>query len=107
MREEKIRHDIVQAATNSLNLDQSVVIFGKAKLLNKLIDKQIGIDLISIYKRAFNILNNEKKDQKLKLSNTTTGGSPVNPIFICDEYAFKFSVLIFQVPVLISSVAII
>ncbi len=27
MKEDKIRHDIIQASTNSLNLDQSVVIF--------------------------------------------------------------------------------
>ena len=45
MKEEKIRHDIIQASTNSLNLDQSVVIFGKAKSLNKIINKANGVDL--------------------------------------------------------------
>lgn len=74
MKEEKIRHDIIQASTNSLNLDQSVVIFGKSKSLNKFIDKPNGIDLISSYKRASNILDNESKDQKLELSNTTDPG---------------------------------
>ena len=74
MKEEKIRHDIIQASTNSLNLDQSVVIFGKAKSLNKFIDKPTGIDLISSYKRASSILDNESKDQKLELSNTTDPG---------------------------------
>ncbi|MDC0851243.1 glycine--tRNA ligase subunit beta [Candidatus Pelagibacter sp.] len=71
MKEEKIRHDIIQASTNSFNLDQSVVIFGKAKSLNKFIDKPNGIDLISSYKRASNILDNELKGQNLELSNTT------------------------------------
>jgi len=74
MKEEKIRHDIIQASTNSLNLDQSVVIFGKAKSLNKFIDKPTGVDLISSYKRASSILDNESKDQKLELSNTTDPG---------------------------------
>ena len=74
MKEEKIRHDIIQAATNSLNLDKSVVIFGKAKSLNKIISKPNGIDLISSYKRASNILDSELKDQKLELSNTADPG---------------------------------
>ena len=74
MKEEKIRHDIIQASTNSLNLDQSVVIFGKAKNLNKIIDNPNGIDLISCYKRASNILDNEFKNQKFELSNTTDPG---------------------------------
>ena len=71
MKEEKIRHDIIQASTNSFNLDQSVVIFGKAKTLNKIIDKPDGIDLISSYKRASNILDSELKGHKLDISNTT------------------------------------
>tara|TARA_B110000196_G_scaffold225533_1_gene194419 strand:- start:495 stop:1004 length:510 start_codon:yes stop_codon:yes gene_type:complete len=74
MKEEKIRHDIIQASTNSLSLDQSVVIFGKAKSLNKIISKPNGIDLISNYKRAASILDAELKDQKLELSNTTDPG---------------------------------
>jgi len=74
MKEEKIRHDIIQASTSSFNLDQSVVIFGKAKSLNKFIDKPNGIDLISSYKRASNILDNELKGQNLELSNATDPG---------------------------------
>jgi glycyl-tRNA synthetase beta chain len=74
MKEEKIRHDIIQASTNSLNLDKLVVIFGRAKSLNKIIDKSDGIDLISSYKRASNILDSELKGNKLDLSNTTDPG---------------------------------
>jgi glycyl-tRNA synthetase beta chain len=74
MKEEKIRHDIIQASTNSFHLDQAVVIFGKAKSLNKIIDKPDGIDLISSYKRASNILDSEIKNQKIELSNTTDPG---------------------------------
>ena len=74
MKEEKVRHDIVQTSTKSLNLDQSVVIFCKAKSLNKIISKPNGIDLISIYKRASSMLDSELKAQKLELSNTTDPG---------------------------------
>ena len=74
MKEEKIRHDIIQASTNSLNLDQSVIIFGKAKSLNKIITKPDGINLISSYKRASNILDSELNTQKIELSNTTDPG---------------------------------
>ena len=74
MKEDKIRHDIIQASTNFLNLDQSVIIFAKAKCLNKIINEPKGIDLISTYKRASNILDNELKDKNLELSNTTDPG---------------------------------
>ena len=48
--------------------------FKKAKSLNKIISKPNGIDLISSYKRASNILESELKGQKLDLSNTTDPG---------------------------------
>ena len=74
MKEEKIRSDIVQASTSFHNLDQSVVIFGKAKTLNKYINKPNGIDVISSFKRASSILESELRDKKLELSNTTDPG---------------------------------
>ncbi len=74
MKEEKIRNDIVLASTSFLNLDQSVVIFGKAKTLNKFINKPNGIDVISSFKRASSILESELRDKKLELSNTTDPG---------------------------------
>jgi glycyl-tRNA synthetase beta chain len=74
MKEEKIRSDIILASTSFLNLDQSVIIFGKAKSLNKFIDKPNGIDVVSSFKRASSILESELKDKKLELSNTTDPG---------------------------------
>ena len=74
MKEEKIRSDIILASTSSFNLDRSVVIFGKAKSLNKFVNKPNGIDLISSYKRASNILESELKGKNLELSNTTDPG---------------------------------
>jgi glycyl-tRNA synthetase beta chain len=74
MKEEKIRSDIILASSSFLNLDQSVIIFGKAKSLNKLINKTTGADLVSSYKRASSILESELKDKNLQLSNTTDPG---------------------------------
>jgi glycyl-tRNA synthetase beta chain len=74
MKEEKIRSDIVLASTSFLNLDQSVIIFGKAKSLNKFIAKPNGIDVVSSFKRASSILESELKDKNLELSNTTDPG---------------------------------
>jgi len=71
MKEENIRNDIIQASTSSLKLDQSVIIFNKAKYLNKIINKPDGLDIIASYKRASNILESELKNDKIELSNTT------------------------------------
>ena len=74
MKEENIRNDIIQASTSSFNLDQSVIIFNKAKHLNKIIYKPDGLDIIASYKRASNILDGELKNDKIELSNTTDPG---------------------------------
>ena len=74
MKEEKIRHDIIQASTIYNSIDKLVIIFGKAKSLNKIINKQNGIDLISSYKRASNILDSELDKLNVELSNTTDPG---------------------------------
>ncbi len=71
MREENIRNDIIQASINSHNLDQLVVIFEKAKYLDKIIFKSNGNEIISSYKRASNILDSELKGLSFDLSNTT------------------------------------
>ena len=64
MKEEKIRSDIILASTSSFNLDRSVVIFGKAKSLNKLLINLMD-RFISSYKRASSILESELKDKTL------------------------------------------
>jgi glycyl-tRNA synthetase beta chain len=71
MKEEKIRTDIIQASTSFLNLEQSVIVFGKAKSLNKFINKPNGKDVVSSFKRASSILESELKDKNIELSNTT------------------------------------
>ena len=42
--------------------------------MNKIIRKPNGIDLISSYKRASNILDSELKNQNIELSNSTDPG---------------------------------
>jgi glycyl-tRNA synthetase beta chain len=74
MKEEKIRTDIIQASTSFLNLDQSVIVFGKAKSLNKFINKPNGKDVVLSFKRASSILESELKDKTIELSNTTDPG---------------------------------
>ncbi len=74
MKEETIRNDIIQASISSFNLDKSVIIFNKAKNLNKIINKQKGTDIIASYKRASHILESELKKDKIELSNTTDPG---------------------------------
>lgn len=74
MKEQKIRHDIILSCVNSSNIDQFVIIFQKAKSLNKIINKKEGQDIISSYKRASNILETELKNNNLELSETTDPG---------------------------------
>ena len=74
MKEEKIRTDIIQATTSFLNIDQSVIVFGKAKSLNKFINKPNGKDVVSSFKRASSILESELKGKNIELSNTTDPG---------------------------------
>ena len=75
LKEKNIRHDIIEAATNVLDLNQISIVFEKAKSLNKIINKQIGDDIVITYKRAFNILTSEVNNLNYKLSNIT---DPVN-----------------------------
>ena len=74
MKEKNIRHDIIDAATNMLDLNKISTIYEKAKSLNKIINKKIGEDIISSYKRAYNILNSETQNKDENLSNTIDPG---------------------------------
>ena len=74
LKENDIRHDIIDAATNNFNLNNISNIFQKSKSLNKVIDKQIGEDIVSSYKRASNILYSEIEDSKNVLSNLADPG---------------------------------
>ena len=66
MKEKGIRQDIIESSLINFDLNNIFVIFTKADRLNKVIKKQVGIDLIENYKRAFNILNSEIQKQNFK-----------------------------------------
>ena len=74
LKEKNIRHDIIESSTNKFDLNKISLIFQKSKSLNKVINEEIGNNIITSYKRAFNILQSEVKDINNDLSNTTDPG---------------------------------
>ena len=80
MKEKSIRHDIIDAAVSTYNIDQNLRIYNKANILNKLITKEVGKNVISSYKRASNILANELKNNSIEINNST------DPVLFENEY---------------------
>ena len=71
MKEKYIRPDIIESAVSSYGIENILKIFKKSITLNKLINKNVGEDVMFSYKRASNILNDELKDKSIELSNST------------------------------------
>ena len=59
LKEKKIRNDIIESSTSTFSIDDLLKILKKSVALNKNIKKNIGLDVVSIYKRSSNILSNE------------------------------------------------
>ena len=74
MKEKKIRAEIIDASIKAHGIDHLNKIYKKASTLNGLINKEIGGDIITSYKRASSILDSELKNADLELSNTTDPG---------------------------------
>jgi glycyl-tRNA synthetase beta chain len=74
MKEKKIRLDIIEATISSFSLNNLFSSYEKANRLNNIINNQQGIDIISSYKRASNILDNELKNSEIEMTNTTDPG---------------------------------
>jgi len=74
MKEKKIRAEIIDASIKAHGIDHMNKIYKKASTLNGLINKEIGGDIITSYKRASSILDTELKNADLELSNTTDPG---------------------------------
>ena len=74
LKEKEIRYDITEAIISSFSLNKIFSSYEKARYLNKIINKQIGLDIISSFKRASNILENEMKNNKIEIDNTTDPG---------------------------------
>tara|TARA_B110000881_G_scaffold221499_1_gene251578 strand:- start:2904 stop:4958 length:2055 start_codon:yes stop_codon:yes gene_type:complete len=58
LKEKKVRFDIIEAAIDSHFGDNYLDLYKKNILMHKYIDKEIGINTINAYKRAFNIIQN-------------------------------------------------
>ncbi len=74
LKEKEIRYDITEAIISSFSLNKIFSSYEKARCLNKIINNQIGLDIISSFKRASNILENEMKNDKIEIDNTTDPG---------------------------------
>jgi len=74
MKEKQIRLDIIDATISSFSLNNLFSSFEKAKCLNKVINNQIGLDIILSFRRASNILDSEMKNSEVEISNTTDPG---------------------------------
>ena len=74
LKEKKIRFDIIDASISTFSLNKLFSTFEKAKSINKVINDQIGIDIILAYKRSSNILESELKNNEIEISNTTDPG---------------------------------
>jgi len=62
LKEKKIRNDIIESSISISNIDEILNIFKKSIVLNRNINKEIGIDAVAIYKRSSNILSSENDD---------------------------------------------
>jgi glycyl-tRNA synthetase beta chain len=74
LKDKNFRPDIVDAAVKILDLNKISTTYEKAKSLNKIIEKPLGMDVVSSYKRAFNIISSETKKAGENLTNTTDPG---------------------------------
>ena len=74
MREKGIRQDIIDSSTKAYNIDDILLVYNKALIFNKFISKQIGLDVMFSYKRASNILINEKKNINSEISGSSDPG---------------------------------
>ena len=68
MKEKGIRNDIIESATLNYNIDIILKIYKKTSILNKLISKETGKDLMFSYKRASNIISNELKNNNIEIT---------------------------------------
>jgi len=73
-KEKNIRLDIIESSMLSNDIDDVYKVYKKADVLNQNIKKEIGQDVVGIYKRSYNILNTEIIKSNLELSNSVDTG---------------------------------
>ena len=62
LKEKKIKNDIIDASISSHSGDNYLDLFRKNIIMNKYINKEVGKNAISSYKRAHNIIEGHKDD---------------------------------------------
>ena len=67
LRDKKIKFDIIDAALSSHSSSDFVSISNKCQILNKYLYQDLGKNILSSYKRASNILDQEIKKNKLEI----------------------------------------
>tara|TARA_Y100000590_G_scaffold465240_1_gene636969 strand:+ start:1688 stop:3766 length:2079 start_codon:yes stop_codon:yes gene_type:complete len=65
LKERKVRNDIIESSSSLSNINQLLMVFKKTITLNKNIKKEIGLDVIYIYKRSSSILSNELNNNEI------------------------------------------
>ena len=60
LKEKRIRTDIIEASISSHNNDNFLELYKKTLIMNKFISKELGKNALSTYKRASNILEQER-----------------------------------------------
>ena len=73
-KDKDIRLDIIESSVLSNDIDELYNGYKKAEILNKNIKKELGQNVVAIYKRASNILISEIKKNKLELHNSVDIG---------------------------------
>ena len=84
LRDKNIKSDIIEASVSSYFSDNYLDLYRKNTLMNKYINKEIGKNAISSYKRAYNIIESAQKD---------LSGKPDAVLFRKDEEKHLFEKL--------------
>ena len=80
LKDKKIRNDIIEAVDSSHNSNDFLELYKKCSIINKNINKPLCKNIIGIYKRASNIIEDELKNRKEEVS-----GQPEVFLFKKDE----------------------
>ena len=84
LKDKNIKNDIIEASVSSYFNDNYFDLYKKNTLMNKFINKEVGKNAISSYKRAFNIIENTKEN---------LSGRPDSVLFRKDEEKHLFEKL--------------
>ena len=85
LKDRKIRNDIIDAAISSHRGDEFLSLYNKCLTMNKNVLSNVGKNIITTYKRVFNIIDQESKNHDEKII-----GQPDSILFKKDEEKFLF-----------------